>query len=324
MGRRIAALEGRRRGRDTAAAWLQVGMARAYHFDEPARCRTRGALRPKAHLLLLKSFKRFNTCNLLHTRKGKAVVEFSRHKQDFDRDGYVVVRKFLDAGDFRNLTQNLDRYIRDVVPGLPHEAAFYHDRSRPETLKQMQHMAANEPYFEAYRKHPRWRALAEALLGESVDVHDPEWFNKPPGTDHPTPAHQDNYYFCLKPANVVTIWLAIDPVGEENGCLRYVPGSHLRGIRPHSSSRVLGFSQGISDYGDDDRASEVKILLDPGDTVVHHGNTIHRAEANRTSDRNRRAFAMVMRGQSCERDEDAFERNRIALEAQHKEMGLKV
>jgi len=34
----------------------------------------------------------------------------------------------------------------------------------------------------------------------------PEWFNKPPATNHITPPHQDNYYFCLEPPNVVTIW----------------------------------------------------------------------------------------------------------------------
>ena len=30
--------------------------------------------------------------------------------------------------------------------------------------------------------------------------------------------------------DVLTIWLALDPVDEQNGCLRYVAGSHRRGI----------------------------------------------------------------------------------------------
>ena len=28
------------------------------------------------------------------------------------------------------------------------------------------------------------------------------------------------------------MWLALDPVDAENGCLRYVDGSHLRGYPP--------------------------------------------------------------------------------------------
>jgi phytanoyl-CoA hydroxylase len=246
---------------------------------------------------------------------------FETYKKDFDRDGYVIVRNFLGKEEFRELSDNLDRYIRDVIPTLSDVYAFYHDRNRPETLKQMQSMEV-DPYFEAYGKNPRWIALAEALLGEEVRPDQAEWFNKPPGIDHPTPPHQDNYYFCLRPASVLTIWLALDKVDEENGCLRYVARSHLGGVRPHSANRVLGFSQGITDYGDEDAAREVKILLEPGDAVVHHGNTIHRADPNRSATRNRRAFAWVMRGLSCRRDDEAFERYRASVQAQHKELGL--
>ena len=248
-------------------------------------------------------------------------MDYGKYKQDFERDGFVIVRNFLPREEFSDLEQSLDRYIREVVPTLQDSYAFYHDRDRPETLKQLQSMAV-DPYFEAYRSNPRWLALAGALLGEKAKADEAEWFNKPPGVEHPTPAHQDNYYFCLRPCSVVTIWLALDTVDEENGCLRYVSGSHLKGVRPHSSNRVLGFSQGISDYGDADVQQEVKILLNPGDAVVHHGDTIHRAEANRSATRNRRAFAMVIRGESCRRDEEAFERYRTAVRAQHKELGL--
>jgi phytanoyl-CoA hydroxylase len=165
--------------------------------------------------------------------------------------------------------------------------------------------------------------LAETLLGEEVLGDGPEWFNKPAGVIHPTPPHQDNYYFNLTPPNVVTIWLALENVDEENGCLRYVPGSHKLGFRPHAATKVLGFSQGISDYGPEDEAREVKICLKPGDAVVHHGNTIHRADPNRSADRNRRAFAMVIRGVSCRRDEEGFARYSQSAQAQHEVLGLK-
>jgi len=208
------------------------------------------------------------------------------------------------------------------VPTLPDKHAFYVDKTRPETLKQMQYMAV-DPFFRDYVRHSTWLGLARALLAEDVEVQAPEWFNKPPGLEAPTPPHQDNYYFNLKPPNVLTIWLALDPVDAGNGCLRYVPGSHRRGIRPHSRSNILGFSQGITDYGPDDAAREVGIHLQPGDSVVHHGEMIHRTEPNRSKDRQRRAFAMVCRGVSCRRDEEAFARYQTAAKAQQHQMGLK-
>jgi phytanoyl-CoA hydroxylase len=247
---------------------------------------------------------------------------FDRFKDAFERDGFVIVRQLLDPPEFDELRASLDRYIRAVVPVLPDSHAFYDATGRPETLKQMQHMGG-DPFFRDYRKQPKWLGLARALLGEDAEVQEPEWFNKPPGTNHLTPPHQDNYYFNLKPPQVLTIWMALDAVDNGNGCLRYVAGSHRRGIRPHGRSNVLGFSQGIIDYGPDDQAREVAIHLQPGDVVVHHGNTIHRAEANRSTTRNRRAFAMVCKGMSCRRDEEAYERYLASLKSQHEQMGLK-
>ncbi|MDA1142781.1 MAG: phytanoyl-CoA dioxygenase family protein [Planctomycetota bacterium] len=244
-------------------------------------------------------------------------------KAAFDRDGFVIVHQFLPGDELLELKTNLDRYILDVVPTLPDSSAFYQEAGRLETLKQMQHMGV-DPFFEAYPKRSRWTELAASLVGEEVEGQEPEWFNKPPRTEHVTPPHQDNFYFCLKPPNVLTLWLALDPVDEENGCLRYVRGSHLGGIRPHSPTEVLGFSQSVSNYSPDDEALEQPIFLKPGDLVVHHGETVHRADPNRSVTRHRRAFAMVYRGTSCCRDEAAFQRYQEAVKRQHELKGLKV
>jgi phytanoyl-CoA hydroxylase len=251
-----------------------------------------------------------------------AVMDPELAKDRFDRDGFVIVPSLLSAEDFTELVANLDRYIREVVPRLPDRDAFYVDKSRPETLKQLQHMEGDE-FFRDYGKHPAWLGLARSLLGEGVEAMSVEWFDKPPGTESPTPPHQDNYYFNLKPPSVVTVWLALDPVDEENGCLRYVAGSHRQGIRPHRRSGTLGFSQEVADYGPADASHEVMIRLQPNDAVAHHGETIHRADPNRSASRHRRAFAMVIRGASCRRDEEAFARYQAAVQAQHQDLGLK-
>lgn len=243
-------------------------------------------------------------------------------KAAYDRDGFVVIRGFLAPPQLAELQENLERYIREVVPRLPDSDAFYEDRSRPETLKQM-HRLEQDAFFAEYLQRPLWRETAAALLGEPArPPKGAEWFNKPPGTSHATPPHQDNYYFCLTPPQVLTMWLALDSVDEENGCLRYIPGSHRLGVRPHARTQTLGFSQGIADYGDADRAQEVVVCAEPGDVLIHHGHTIHRADANRSATRHRRSFGIVLQGESCARDEAAFERYLQASKAQHAAMGL--
>ncbi len=249
-------------------------------------------------------------------------MSFELEKQSYDKHGFVIIRQLLRDADFEELRSNLDRYVRDVVPTLPDADAFYHDRGRPESLKQLQRMG-HDAFFLEYSRHPEWAALAEALVGEPVTADQPEWFNKPPGTNHVTPPHQDNYYFCLVPSNVVTIWMALDQVDAESGCLRYVDGSHEQGYRTHARSKILGFSQGITNYTSDDFTREVAVPLLPGDVVAHHGMTIHRADANLSATRHRRSFAMVFKGASCQRDEAAFARYQAAARDQHQELGLK-
>jgi phytanoyl-CoA hydroxylase len=221
--------------------------------------------------------------------------DFSAMKPEYDREGYVVARQLLSADAFAELNANLDRYIRDVVPGAAPTDAFY---------------------------DPVWKALAEGLIGEECSAFEPEWFNKPPLSTKGTPPHQDNFYFSLKPCHVVTIWMALDVVDDENACVRYIPGSHLLPTRPHARGGVLGFSQQISDYGPADTAQEVPIHLQPGDVMAHHGNTIHLAGANTSATRHRRAFAMVFKGKSCVRDEDAHARYLAAAKAQQSSLGV--
>lgn len=249
-------------------------------------------------------------------------MDSAQLRADFERDGFAVIRNFLPSDEFQRLAGNVERYIRDIVPTLGDRDAFYEDRAQPQTLKQLARME-QDAFFAAYVRHPLWLATAAELLGEDVQAHGTEWFNKPPATHHVTPPHQDNFYFCLKPPQVLTMWLALDVIDDENGCLRYVPGSHRHGLRPHARTKTLGFSQGISDYTDADIAREVPILAQPNDVLIHHGNTIHRANANCSSTRHRRSFAMVLQGVSAQRDQAAFDRYRAAAQAQHEELGLK-
>jgi len=244
-------------------------------------------------------------------------------KTQFETDGFLVLRQFLPADEFEQLTKNLERYLREVVPTLPDAHAYYQDRTRPETLSQLQKMDV-DPYFKAYPSNRHWLEAAEALLGEAVEAQTAEWFNKPPGTEHPTPPHQDNFYWKLDPPQAISMWLALDHVDEENGCLHYVRGSHRVPLRPHGPTSVIGFSLGVSDYGPADAAQEVPIRMAPNDLAIHHGDLIHRAGPNRSATRSRRAFAMNVNGASARADEAALAEYRASMQAHYKRQGLTV
>jgi len=214
-------------------------------------------------------------------------------RTDFDRDGYVVVRQFFSTDEVEQIRQQIDRYVAEVVPGLPPGDVMYEDKNDSDTLKQMPHIAQHDERFREMLHHGKTVALAELLLGQPVSGEELEWFNKVPIHSRETPPHQDGFYFMIEPQEALTTWIALDEVDEENGCLRYVRGSHLKGLRPHARSEILGFSQGIPDYGPEEQRHEVAIPAQPGDVLVHHCMTIHLAEPNRALSRNRRSLGMI-------------------------------
>jgi phytanoyl-CoA hydroxylase len=109
----------------------------------------------------------------------------------------------------------------------------------------------------------------------------------------------------LNPSVAVTMWMALEPADEENGCVKYVRGSHLKGMRPHGRTQTLGFSQGITDFGTaDDLEKEISFPANPGDLIIHHSLTIHQAGAN-ASARSRKALGLIYFGESAREDLEA-------------------
>lgn len=229
--------------------------------------------------------------------------------EEFESMGLAFLEKFKSPGEIDEINRNLQRVIREVVPNLPPEQVFYEDKRDPSTLKQIQRLQDHDSYFGQLMVGGPFRELAEELLGSEVTCQNMQYFNKPPGTGQATPAHQDGYYFKLDPCEALTMWLALEPVDQENGCVRYVPGSHRDGMRPHGSTGTLGFSQGITDFpNENDQKREVDFPAEPGDLLAHHALTIHRADRNRSQDRSRRALGLIYYSVNAKQDLEAWSR----------------
>lgn len=211
------------------------------------------------------------------------------------------------------MKSRIEHYIREIAPHLPEDKVFYENPDDATSIKQMFDMSHFDPYFEQLLWNSKVSEMAGVLLGEKVDRGFVEYFNKPPrrasatdGKGRPTPPHQDCYYFMLKPPQAITFWIPMEDVDEESGCLRYVRGSHVKGMRPHGRTQTLGFSQGIVDYGTrDDLINELAIPAKIGDALAHHGMTIHRADENKSFTRSRKVLGLVYFGVSAQEDAEA-------------------
>lgn len=226
----------------------------------------------------------------------------------FLEDGFIFFPSFLNSAEIKAVKSNLAAFIANKVPEMPADMVYYEDKSDKGTLKQLQRLFEFDSFFQGMMFDSRFEKLAAILLDDEVVGKNIQYFNKPPKIGAGTPAHQDGYYFKLKPNDAVTMWMALEDVDEENGCVRYVKGSQKKGMRPHGRTKVLGFSQGIMDFGTpEDFKNEVYFPTKAGDLLVHHALTIHRADANKSETRSRKAMGFIYYAKKAKEDRAAHE-----------------
>lgn len=150
--------------------------------------------------------------------------------------------------------------------------------------------AMDVPHFR-YPELFRWLFADEVLdlvcpiLGPDVALFSSHFICKPKGDGRRVPWHEDSFYWKgqLDPMDVVTVWLAIDPSTQANGCMRVIPRA-LHGYseyQPCDSTRNV-FPTEIK-MGQFDPAAAVPIELQPNHASLHDGRIIHGSEANTSS-----------------------------------------
>ena len=118
-------------------------------------------------------------------------------------------------------------------------------------------------------------------------------YPKEPGDGRFISWHQDSAHWGLDSEQIVTLWLALTPVTEENGCMRMLPGTHRKGIVDHEDTwdpdNILTRGQTITSGIDEDLA--VSVELAAGQCSLHHVNMFHASHPN-TSDARRVGLAL--------------------------------
>ncbi len=123
--------------------------------------------------------------------------------------------------------------------------------------------------------------VIKPLLGDDILLWYSVLFVKPANTAAYVPWHQDATYWALNKNEGLTLWLALSDVTPENGCVDYIPGSHLWNDFDHSinnnADNLLARRQEISGF---DSQSKKSILLKPGQASIHDVSLLHSSQAN--------------------------------------------
>jgi hypothetical protein len=204
-------------------------------------------------------------------------------RADYERDGYIMIRKFFDTEEASLLQTAIDKdpairghfYNRGDADGLVTKMATWNH-------------PGDSVYGMAARAHKMVDTMEDLLGGEVYHYHS-KITAKEPHEGGAWEWHQDYGYWynngCLFPY-MASAMTALDKCTKANGCLQVLKGSHHLGRIDH------GLLEGKQVGADLARVEQAKTSMEtvycemePGDVVFFHCNTLHRSDQNRSPDR---------------------------------------
>ena len=211
------------------------------------------------------------------------------------RDGYLALPSITDAEDVSR--------IRAICAALIAAKAGYREGRQFDMLGEDRDQQAQKvpqilrPHLDApalrrTRFYQAGEALARALLGREARFAFDHVIMKPAHDGAAVPFHQDEAF--RDPAMIyqeITIWLPLQPVDLRNGCMQFIPGSHLGELLAHKRGEAGQPVHALECYGYD-AAARVACPLPLGGCTVHAGRTAHGSGPN-DSDAPRYAYSLV-------------------------------
>lgn len=214
----------------------------------------------------------------------------------FRRDGFLVVDGLTDQDEIISLRAIYDRLFLERQ-GWDHGDLF--DMVGPDDLEsglalpQMLSPSRYAPQLRETRLCASAYALARQLFGPKVESNLEHAIMKPPDGGAATPWHQDDAF--ARPGwgfvESVSIWMPLQDVSVENGCMVYIRGSNHGPLYPHRSPKNDPRIHGLEMVTAPDLTDCVAAPVRAGGAVLHHSRTIHAAGPN-ASDGPRRAYVL--------------------------------
>lgn len=187
----------------------------------------------------------------------------------YRRDGFVIP-------DYRLPTQTIEAIKAD------HAALI---ERMPEFSDYCGALLLHDFRFLNYAKNSDILDMIEQLIGPDIALWNSSLFAKPARIGTRTPWHQDGEYWPIRPLATCSVWIALDDATRENGCLRFLPGSHRTGqLAPHHFNDANDIALPLElDSSHVDEGKAVDLVLEAGQISLHDVFLMHASEANRSA-----------------------------------------
>jgi len=206
---------------------------------------------------------------------------------EFRENGFLAMDRLASEGDVE--------YIRGVIERLFNRRAghdegahfnFSGDDDDPDA-PQFPQILVPCNYEDGLRKTGLFRQasdIARQILGRKALFVGDHTLNKPALNGPETPWHQDE---AFRDPNFdydeISIWVPLQSVGEANGCMQFIPGTHRAELLPHRSPNGDRRAHALECCGGFDVRDAVSCPLLAGGCTIHTGRTLHATGPNHSS-----------------------------------------
>ena len=216
----------------------------------------------------------------------------------FQRDGFVKTKDVLSTQALKQYAGAVDAEVARRTAADKREVS---DKSTYErSFIQCMRLWETSADVKALSCHAGLAGMAAQLLGvDSVRLWQDQALYKESG-GRETTAHQDETFWPIGAAPLVSAWIPFDAITIHNGAMAYVPGSHKAG--PLKTVDITHRSEPYDILADPKLGGQSPqwVDVDPGAVVWHDGFTVHQASANE-SPNTRRVFTVVYIASNAER-----------------------
>jgi ectoine hydroxylase-related dioxygenase (phytanoyl-CoA dioxygenase family) len=233
--------------------------------------------------------------SIADTTGGTGSLLDARHVEAFRRDGYVVVENLASPEEVASLHSVYDRLFAERR-GWDTGDLFDmvgDDKQADLALPQLLWPSRYEPSLRETKLCASANALAQQLLGPHAENILEHAIMKPPFNGAATPWHQDDAFNRRGSGFVeqISIWMPLQDVNVESGCLKYIRGSNHGPLFAHRSPRNDPRVHGLETREPPDLTNCVAVPVRAGGAVIHHSRTLHSAGINSTAEP-RRAYVL--------------------------------
>ncbi len=214
-------------------------------------------------------------------------------KENFSRDGYLVVEDVVDAALLRAMQDDFSSWVEesrdhsepygetinerprfDLEPG--------HRAEKPGLRRVNAPVEVSDAYYQAMTSSRMTDCVAD-LIGPNVKFHHSKINSKLPGGETAVKWHQDFPFTPHTNDDIVTALLMIDEVTLENGPLEVVPGSHKKEIHGLWHDGVFTGSV-ADDVAEASAPKAIRCIGPAGSVCLMHTRLLHGSTANLSED----------------------------------------